>query len=163
VIEFIKIVQRTIVPSLVNGSPERRLMHAIAGLSSELGELRQAFRSGSPEQVYREAADVMWFLAELWLLLPGDGLSESWDEKTLDEAQAEFFAAVQKYARGDERYPDLSIAKSRLRPLIGAVCRLAVPPELAPPERFLLSVLNEKLSARLAAGTIQGDGDVERR
>jgi hypothetical protein len=53
VIDFIKIVQRTIVPSLVNGPPERRLMHAIAGLSSELGELRQAFRSGSPEQVYR--------------------------------------------------------------------------------------------------------------
>jgi hypothetical protein len=73
---------------------------------------------------------------------------------SLNMASARFFGAVQKYARGDERYPDLSVAKARLGDLIEATTQASLSREA------LTDILEEKLEARLRSGTIRGDGDL---
>jgi hypothetical protein len=148
-----EIVRRTIVPSLVGGPLDKRLLHAVSGLASEIGEFQAAKAGfGPPRMSHLEAADVLWFAAELHGLLPGE--MQIGPPVSLNMASARFFGAVQKYARGDERYPDLSVAKARLGDLIEATTQASLSREA------LTDILEEKLEARLRSGTIRGDGDL---
>lgn len=148
-----EIVSRTIVPSLVSGPLDKRLLHAVSGLASEIGEFQAAKRGFGPPRVsHLEAADVLWFAGELHYLLPGE--MEAGPPMGLNMAASRFFGAVQKYARGDERYPDLSVAKARLGGLVEAIVQESLPRE------ELTDILEQKLEARLKAGTIRGDGDL---
>lgn len=148
-----EIVNRTIVTSLVSGPFDKRLLHAVSGLASEIGEFQAAKAGfGPPRMSHLEAADVLWFAAELDRLLPGE--MQIGPPVSLNLASARFFGAVQKFARGDERYPDLSVAKARLGDLVEATARESLPRE------ELTDILERKLEARLKAGTIRGDGDL---
>ena len=61
-----------------------RFVHAGAGLAEEVAELMQALRQGQVQRVYEEAADVLWYIAQMEVCLHVAGRPVQWQAPGAD-------------------------------------------------------------------------------
>lgn len=86
-----------------------RFVHAGAGLAEEIGELMQALRVGSVQKVYEEAADVLWYVAQMETCLWAVGRDADWQapgadipKGTLIDYVVTISGALKRWARDAE-------------------------------------------------------------
>jgi hypothetical protein len=135
-----------------------RFVHAGAGLAEEIGELMQALRHGRAQKVYEEAADVLWYIAQMEVCLGVAGRPVQWQAPgadipsgTLIDYIVAISGALKRWARDAEvsgarakAYRRIAEALPGLRLTVCLACYAA-------PVADLATVLELKHAAKIAA------------
>lgn len=86
-----------------------RFVHAGAGLAEEIAELMQALRQGQVQRVYEEAADVLWYVAQMEACLAPVGHRPDWQAPGTDSPKGTLIdyvvavsGALKRWARDAE-------------------------------------------------------------
>ena len=135
-----------------------RFVHAGAGIAEEVAELMQALRQGQVQKVYEEAADVLWYIAQMEVCLWAIGRDPEWQapgsdipKGTLIDYVVAVSGALKRWARDAEipgarkaAYARIAEALPGLRLTVCLACYAASVADLA-------AVLEAKHADKIAA------------
>ena len=145
--------------------PKEYLVYPVLGLVGEAGEFMMCLTSGSPQELIKEAGDILWYCAEI-CTSRGVKLSDCWrrpDGPTPNRFNALINAsrlaeAYKKAIRSGAQAPDLTTTIRIIGDVILAVDRVLEALEL-PTIPEIMEINIEKLAARALAGTLKERGN----